>query len=49
MSEISEINMSNVIHVLGVPGISGNKQPQCSGKCPEKDAELPEHQENVHK
>ena len=49
MSEISEINMPNVIHVLGVSGISDKNSTGAQVNVRKKSAELPEHQENVHK
>ena len=49
MSEISEINMPNVIHVQGVSEYPKQKQFWCLGKCPEKNAELLVHQQDVHK
>ena len=43
MSEIPDINILNVTDVLGVSRISEEKQLWCSGKCPKKNAKLPEH------
>ena len=49
MSKISKINMPNVIHVQGVSEYPKKKQPWCLGKHPEKNVELLEHQQDVHK
>ena len=49
MSEILEINMPSVIRVLGVSGVSEENSPGAQVNVQKKNAELPEHQENVHK